>query len=159
MEEVKEKKPITALTLKHIMDIEEDKLDEADLDFDGLSFEQKLIKWRENVTKSVKSRQEYIEQVQQNNKEKRLELLQYTSPEGWVKIIMKCKEDPIFFFNMFLWTYNPRLAKPHVPFITYPYQDDFIKQIVSAVETGIDVWIEKSRDMGLSWVMLGIFLR
>lgn len=156
MEEVKEKKP---LTLKHIMDIEEDKLDEADLDFDGLSFEQKLIKWRENVTKSVKSRQEYIEQVQQNNKEKRLELLQYSSPEGWVKIIMKCKEDPIFFFNMFLWTYNPRLAKPHVPFITYPYQDDFIKQIVSAVETGIDVWIEKSRDMGLSWVMLGIFLR
>lgn len=156
-EEVKiEKKP---LTLKHIMDIEEDKLDEADLDFDGLSFEQKLIKWRENVSKSVKSRQEYIEQVQQNNKEKRLELLQYTSPEGWVKIIMKCKEDPIFFFNMFLWTYNPRLAKPHVPFITYPYQDDFIKQIVSAVETGIDVWIEKSRDMGLSWVMLGIFLR
>lgn len=141
------------------MDIEEDKLDEADLDFDGLSFEQKLIKWRENVSKSVKSRQEYIEQVQQNNKEKRLELLQYTSPEGWVKIIMKCKEDPIFFFNMFLWTYNPRLAKPHVPFITYPYQDDFIKQIVSAVETGIDVWIEKSRDMGLSWVMLGIFLR
>jgi hypothetical protein len=55
---------------------------------------------------------------------------------------------------MFLWTYNPRLDKPHVPFITYPYQDDFIKQIVEAVELGIDVWIEKSRDMGLSWTML-----
>ena len=147
MEEVKqttEKKP---LTLKHIMDIEEDKLTEEDVNFDGLSFEQKLIKWRENVTKSVKSRQEYISQVQQNNKEKRLELLQYTSDDGWVKIIRKCKEDPIFFFNMFLWTYNPRLDKPHVPFITYPYQDDFIKQIINAVETVIDVWIEKSRDM------------
>ena len=74
-----EKKPTTALTLKHIMDIEEDKLDEADLDFDGLSFEQKLIKWRENVSKSVKSRQEYIEQVQQNNKEKRLLALTFTA--------------------------------------------------------------------------------
>jgi len=150
---------VKALTLKHIMEIEEDKLDEADTNFDWLSFEQKLLKWRENVSKSVKSRQEYIEQVQLNNKEKRLELLKYTSPEGWVTIIRKCKEDPIFFFNMFLWTYNPRLNKPHVPFITYPYQDQFILEIVNAVETWIDVWIEKSRDMGLSWVMLWIFLR
>lgn len=140
------------------MDIEENKLTEEDVNFDGLSFEQKLIKWRENVGKSVKDRQEYIAQVQQNNKEKRLELLKYTSAEGWVTIIRKCKEDPIFFFNMFLWTYNPRLDKPHVPFITYPYQDDFIKQIVEAVETGIDVRVEKSRDMGLSWTMLWIFL-
>lgn len=140
------------------MDIEEDKLTEEDINFDWLSFEQKLLKWRSNVSKSVKSREEYIKQVQENNKEKRLELLKYSSPEGWVTIIRKCKEDPIFFFNMFLWTYNPRLDKPHVPFITYPYQDDFIKQIVDAVETGIDVWIEKSRDMWLSWTMLWIFL-
>lgn len=150
-QEATQKKPLTngkkPLTLKHIMEIEENKLTEEDINFDGLSFEQKLIKWRENVSKSVKDRQEYIAQVQQNNKEKRLELLKYTSAEGWVTIIRKCKEDPIFFFNMFLWTYNPRLDKPHVPFITYPYQDDFIKQIVDAVETGIDVWIEKSRDM------------
>ena len=151
-------KEVKALTLKHIMDIEENKLSEEDINFDWLSFEQKLIKWRENVSKSVKDRQEYIAQVQQNNKEKRLELLKYTSSEGWVTIIRKCKEDPIFFFNMFLWTYNPRLDKPHVPFITYPYQDDFIKQIIEAVETGIDVRVEKSRDMWLSWTMLWIFL-
>ena len=151
-------KEVKALTLKHIMDIEENPLSEDDVNFDGLSFEQKLIKWRENVSKSVKDRQDYIYKVQENNKEKRLEILKYTSPEGWVEIIRKCKEDPIFFFNMFLWTYNPRLATPHVPFITYPYQDDFIKQIVESVEVGIDVWIEKSRDMWLSWVMLGIFL-
>ena len=149
---------VKALTLKHIMDIEETPLSEDDLNFDGLSFEQKLIKWRENVSKSVKDRQDYINKVQENNKAKRLEILKYTSPEGWVEIIRKCKEDPIFFFNMFLWTYNPRLATPHVPFITYPYQDDFIKQIVESVEVWVDVWIEKSRDMGLSWVMLGIFL-
>ena len=149
---------VKALTLKHIMDIEENPLSEDDVNFDGLSFEQKLIKWRENVSKSVKDRQDYIYKVQENNKEKRLEILKYTSPEGWVEIIRKCKEDPIFFFNMFLWTYNPRLDKPHVPFITYPYQDDFIKQIIEAVETGIDVWVEKSRDMGLSWTMLWIFL-
>ena len=149
---------VKALTLKHIMDIEENTLSEDDLNFDGLSFEQKLIKWRENVSKSVKDRQDYIYKVQENNKQKRLEILKYTSPEGWVEIIRKCKEDPIFFFNMFLWTYNPRLATPHVPFITYPYQDDFIKQIVESVEVWVDVWIEKSRDMGLSWVMLGIFL-
>lgn len=154
----KEIKNTKALTLKHIMDIDETELSSYDLNFDWLSFEQRLVKWRENVSKSVKDRQDYIYKVQENNKAKRLEILKYTSPDGWVEIIRKCKEDPIFFFNMFLWTYNPRLAVPHIPFITYPYQDDFIKQIVESVEIGVDVWVEKSRDMWLSWTMLWIFL-
>ena len=62
-------KEVKALTLKHIMDIEENKLTEEDINFDWLSFEQKLIKWRENVGKSVKDRQEYIAQVQQKQGE------------------------------------------------------------------------------------------
>ena len=94
--------------------------------------------------KSVKDRQEYIAQVQQNNKEKRLELLKYTSAEGWVTIIRKCKEDPIFFFNMFLWTYNPRLNEPHLPFILYPFQTKFVEDVVKSVENETDIWIEKS---------------
>jgi len=35
---------------------------------------------------------------------------------------------------MFLWTYNPRLNQPHLPFITYPFQDDFIIQVTEAID-------------------------
>lgn len=147
-----------AITLKHIMDIPENELSVSDKEMWELSFEQRLFKWKENVNKSVASRLEYIHCVQENNKKVRLQMLQRSTGDDWKKIIETCKADPIFFFNMFLWTYNPRLDKPHVPFITYPYQDQFIKDIIESVEIGIDVRVEKSRDMWLSWTMLWIFL-
>ena len=58
-----------------------------------------------------------------------------------------------------LWTYNPRLNEPHLPFILYPYQTQFVKEVVKSVENETDIWIEKSRDMGFSRLILGILLR
>lgn len=64
-----------------------------------------------------------------------------------------CATDPLFFINGFGWTYDPRLEPfPKVPFILYPYQEEAIIEIISAFNS-YDLLGEKSRDMGLSWLV------
>jgi len=68
-----------------------------------------------------------------------------------------CRRDPLFYINSFLWTYDPRLEWPRVPFITYEYQDEAVREINAAIGDH-DLVIEKSRDMGASWLCLAVFL-
>ncbi len=66
-----------------------------------------------------------------------------------------CAEDPLFWINGFVWTYDPRRSpRTKIPMITYEFQDDSIRDLVAAVESGSDVLLEKSRDMGASWICL-----
>lgn len=63
-----------------------------------------------------------------------------------------------------MWTYNVKMVddtgreipaeNQHVPFITWPVQDDAFEQLHEAVLNGKDVLIDKSRDMGASWICL-----
>lgn len=66
-----------------------------------------------------------------------------------------CAADPFFYINTFCWTINPK--RPHrrkkVPFITYDYQDKGLDALISSVEDSFDVQIEKTRQMGASWLM------
>jgi len=65
-----------------------------------------------------------------------------------------CSRDPLFYCNAFVWTYDPRIKPiPAIPFITYDYQDEAIMKIESALGSH-DLFIEKSRDMGASWLCL-----
>lgn len=70
------------------------------------------------------------------------------------ELIKKCEQDILFFVNIFCFTYNPRLAEPHLPFVTYTFQDTFLLSLVEDIEAGKDVAVEKSRDMGFSWMMV-----
>ena len=71
-----------------------------------------------------------------------------------------CAMDPIFYINGFLWTYDARLIKggqsPRVPFILYPFQREGIMEIFDAIGNE-DLLIEKSRDMGASWLNVAAF--
>ncbi|MBN2287342.1 MAG: hypothetical protein JXI43_12900, partial [Tissierellales bacterium] len=49
------------------------------------------------------------------------------------------------------------LSDPRLPFILYDYQKDLVKEVCESIETGQDVLIEKSRDMGITWVVLTVF--
>ena len=62
--------------------------------------------------------------------------------------------DPLWAFNVFFWTYDPRPGREphHLPFITYPFQDEYIREIHAAITEGYDTLTEKSRDMGCSWM-------
>lgn len=149
-------------TLDKIMDIPEDDTDELQDDYN--TQEEKKIFLKQKEKASVISRQKYIEEVQLNNLQVRAQMLVLAKDNTveWnqkkMEIISKCKNDPCFFFNYMLWTYNPRLNDPHLPFILYPYQTKFVNDIVRSIENETDVWIEKSRDMWFSWLILWILL-
>jgi hypothetical protein len=67
-------------------------------------------------------------------------------------IIQCCSEDPIFWINGFGHTYDPRVEPfPKIPFILYDFQEEAILRIIRAIGDH-DLLIEKSRDMGASWI-------
>lgn len=75
-------------------------------------------------------------------------------------LMAQCADDPLFFFNAFLWTFNPRKTPAHLCFLTWGYQDTFIYDVICAIlgVTPHDLHVDKSRDMGASWMILGIYL-
>lgn len=81
-------------------------------------------------------------------------------------IIKMCEEDPIFFFNMFAWTNDPRLpdGEQDIPFILYEFQEQIIYWLIHHIKATQgnlarrNLLIEKSRDMGLSWLVYDLML-
>lgn len=68
----------------------------------------------------------------------------------------KCRRDPVFWVNYFGWTYDPR---PHVKnhktaFILYDFQEDALRSMIAHIKEGKDVLLDKSRDMGATWIVL-----
>ena len=72
------------------------------------------------------------------------------------QIKTECAKDIIFYVNGFCWTYDPRRMEPDIPFVTYPFQDDALLELVESVRNGWDVGVKKSRDMGASWICLTV---
>lgn len=76
-------------------------------------------------------------------------------------VIKMCEEDPIFFFNYFAWTDDPRLpvGQQEIPFILYQFQILIIHWLIENIESTmgtierVNLLIEKSRDMGISWLV------
>lgn len=70
-----------------------------------------------------------------------------------------CRESCSFWVNTFVWTYDPRkVGCPIMPFLTWPFQDEGFDSLHGAIMNQHDVLIEKSRDMGASWICLLKFL-
>lgn len=66
-----------------------------------------------------------------------------------------CKQDCLFYINSFAWQYNPLKFGSEVgPFVTYAFQDEAVLEILDCIESGKDLVIEKSREMGASWLCL-----
>jgi len=73
---------------------------------------------------------------------------------------LACSRDLLFYINAFVWTYDPRKIadgqSPRLPFITWEFQDDAFLALDESIGKS-DVLIEKSRDMGASWICLTLF--
>lgn len=93
----------------------------------------------------------------------RAELLQCAENDKQLQsaLIEMCRKDRLYWFNLFVWTYDPRTADKHLPFITYPFQDEFIlwdaefPKIQDKItgKLGEDNLVMKSKDMGASWML------
>lgn len=84
------------------------------------------------------------------------------------RILAACAKSPLFWLNAFGWTYRPKRVNPdgteialtgnltHVPFITWKVQDEALLTLLDCIERGKDVLINKSRDMGASWLTIAL---
>lgn len=81
------------------------------------------------------------------------------SPEARKNIFYLCQQpnDPaagcIFFIENFGFTATPRYHIKNLPFILFDFQKDAIRKIIEHIDKGRDFLIEKSRDMGVSWIV------
>jgi hypothetical protein len=94
---------------------------------------------------------------------------EYTINEGLIaryKLLEKCKvdkefrklclelsrRDKIFWVNNFVYTYDPRKKPAFIPFVLFPKQVEYLKWRDERVHNKEHGLIEKSRDMGLTWL-------
>ncbi len=77
---------------------------------------------------------------------------------GFAEVIREaCAKDFLFWMAGFLWTYDPRQKPfPKLPFIPYQFQEEAALEIIFAMGVN-DLLIEKSRDMGVSWLLVAIY--
>lgn len=66
-----------------------------------------------------------------------------------------------YWSDNFVWIQNPRAEtaqEKNIPFLLWDYQERAAEEIIRAIALGYDLPIEKSRDMGLSWLIVAIFV-
>ncbi|MEM9082600.1 MAG: terminase family protein [Planctomycetota bacterium] len=63
-----------------------------------------------------------------------------------------CSRDLLFWVKGFVWTHDPRRKPAVLPMVPWPYQKDALAQFEEAISEQHDVLVEKSRDMGASWL-------
>jgi hypothetical protein len=73
---------------------------------------------------------------------------------SWAEIQAQLASDVVFWFLSCATTFDPRKIRGQVmPFILYPFQMQAVRRLATAIEEGDDLLVEKSRDMGASWLV------
>ena len=80
----------------------------------------------------------------------------YENPTFAAAVRKLCSEDLLFFMNTFCWVFEPRPYPKKLPFNTYEYQDVAMIQMLDCLGRQ-DVGLEKSRDLGATWMFLTLF--
>jgi len=70
------------------------------------------------------------------------------------------KRDIISWIDLLCWTKNPKdLVIPVKPWICYEdYQVDYIKEIESSINNQYDTATEKSRELGVTWMVIYVYV-
>jgi len=106
---------------------------------------------------------------------KRIKILETAETTPFLRDIEleACRRDVLYFFDNYLYTdRNTNLftgdEASKIPFIPFDFQRELITEIRKSIISGTkpidkredltNVFIEKSRQMGVSWIVMGIFL-
>lgn len=84
-----------------------------------------------------------------------------TTPKGSAftrEEFVRCQRDPVYFVDAYCQTFDPRRSPYRFDFRLYGYQKDAVLWIVDHVENGRDGLIEKSRDMGITWLVICVIV-
>ena len=79
------------------------------------------------------------------------------NPKAQSEMWKMCNRDIFFYINVFGYTLDPRLDPAARPFILYPFQEEAIDAMCESIDTGHDLAVVKSRDMGASWLTTTVF--
>ncbi len=94
---------------------------------------------------------EYYQQIQyMSDDEKKKQLNKHL----YILEKRKCEDDYLYFIENFIYTFDPRTEEKYMKFKLYDFQKDYIKQLHEAVENKHDLIVDKSRDMGFSWLVI-----
>jgi hypothetical protein len=81
---------------------------------------------------------------------------------GWEVERAKCAADILYWFDRWVWTYDPRLTgKPGGPFLQFklwPKQREIVLWILDRIRVPEEGLIEKSRDTGATYLCAGVAL-
>ena len=68
--------------------------------------------------------------------------------------MLYCKSSILYFTNVFVWCFDPRPTSGarQTPFVSWEFQDEALLWMVWCIKNGRTSLIEKSRDMGMSWM-------
>jgi len=95
--------------------------------------------------------------IPEENIKYRLNILRKAEDDKLLQSQIKeiCKQDILFWINLFCWTKDPRRVPDVMPFICYEsFQEQYILDVQGAIDDGHDMLTDKSRDMGVSWMVL-----
>lgn len=76
--------------------------------------------------------------------------------------LLKCRSDPVYWFNSWVWTYNPKnvgtKTPAFLPMDLFPRQEELVAWFYERMAMKNDGLLEKSRDIGFTWVAGGVAL-
>lgn len=67
-------------------------------------------------------------------------------------------EDPVYFIDTFCYIFNPKQAPFNLRFKLFPFQKRLVRDLVYAIRNGEDIFIDKTREMGVSYTILATLL-
>ena len=71
---------------------------------------------------------------------------------------LRCVRDPVFYFDTFVYTYDPREDHGTIPFILRPTQERVLADIITGIENHEDIIIDyMPRDSGSTWITVAVF--
>lgn len=122
------------------------------------------IEYDINVLK--KAYHDYGKQVIFPNMRERIVLYEKMEqdPELAALLREKCRRDCVYWINYFVFTHEPRphylkwygLKNATIPFVLFPFQEKFVRNMIDHIDHGKGLLVEKSRDMGASWMVLTV---